>query len=97
MNDWPLGSGAPTNLSMSAGPKGSPVAFMFGFTAVSTSVNGFPGLFVDIAQAKMAARGQTDPTGSFTQPLQVPAGAAGLTVLIQAAMPNPLQGIPCVS
>ncbi len=52
MNAWPLDSGAPTNLSMSAGPKGSPVAFMFGFTAGSTSVNGFPGLVVDIAQAK---------------------------------------------
>ena len=88
MNAWPLDSGAPTNLSMSSGPKGSPVAFMFGFTAGSTSVNGFPGLFVDIAQAKMAARGQTDSTGSFTQTLQVPAGAAGLTVLIQAVIPS---------
>ena len=73
---------------MFSGPEGSPVAFMFGFTAGSTSVNGFPGLFVDIAQAKMAARGQTDSTGSFTQTLQVPAGAAGLTVLIQAVMPS---------
>jgi hypothetical protein len=61
---------------------------MFGFTAGSTSVNGFPGLVVDIAQAKIAARGQTDSTGSFTQTLQVPAGAAGLTVLIQAVVPG---------
>jgi hypothetical protein len=88
MSAWPLDSGAPTNLSMFSGPKGSPVAFMFGFTAGSTSVNGFPGLIVDIAQAKIAARGQTDSTGSFTQTLQVPAGAAGLTVLIQAVVPN---------
>ncbi|MCX8230108.1 MAG: hypothetical protein OTJ44_09220 [Planctomycetota bacterium] len=88
MSAWPLDSGAPTNLSMFSGPKGSPVAFVFGFTAGSTSVNGFPGLFVDIAQAKIAARGRTDSTGSFVQTLQVPAGAAGLTVLIQAVVPN---------
>ena len=51
-------------------------------------MNGFPGLVVDIAQAKIAARGQTDSAGSFTQTLQVPAGAAGLTVLIQAVVPG---------
>ena len=87
---WPIQAGAPANLSLDSGPGDSLVAFVYGFTGGSTSVLGIPGLFLDIANPQIVSIGLTDPTGSYTQPVPIPAAAAGLTVLIQAVMPTGL-------
>jgi len=98
MNAWPIDSGAPTNLrfyfsgtNQSLGAptaQGSLIAFVFGLSPGSTSVLGIPGLFLDIAQPQIVALGLTESNGSFAHTLQVPAGAAGLKVLLQAVVPE---------
>ena len=49
---------------------------------------GIPGLFLDIAQPQIVALGLTNSNGGFVHTLQVPAGAAGLKVLLQAVVPE---------
>ena len=88
MRAWPLDAGAPTTLSMFAGPSDSPAAFVYGFSSGQTSVPRSPGLFVDIDQARLAARGRTDSSGALQQTVQVPPQAAGITVLLQAVVPD---------
>lgn len=74
-------------LSVHSGPKETPVLYAYGRTAGSTAIPGCQNLFVDIAQAKVAARGLTSEFGGHSIWLQVPPGTSGLQLLIQAVLP----------
>lgn len=88
MSAWPLDAGAPTTLSMFAGPRNSPAAFVYGFNPGQTAVPGSSGLILDIDQARLVATGRTDSSGALQQTVQVPPQAAGITVLLQAVVPD---------
>ncbi len=77
-------AGTTNNLYAIGATPGVSVHFVYGFTAGSTAVPGCTGLFVDIASPTIAGSAVADAYGVATLSVNVPSGAQGVTVLLQA-------------
>jgi uncharacterized membrane protein len=75
-------------LSVSSAPSYAAVIYVYGRTPGLTAVPGCPGLSVDITQARVAARGITSEFGSHSIWVNVPPGTTGLSLLVQALIPQ---------
>ena len=75
-------------LSVHSAPPHSVVIYAYGRSPGQTSVPGCLGLSVDIAQARIAARGMTSEFGGHSIWVHVPPGTAGLSLLVQAVIPQ---------
>lgn len=80
-------AGTVNSATISGGLPGGGVGLVYGTAAGSTAVPGCPGLVVDIDAALIADTGPMDATGTAVLGAMVPAGASGLTVLVQAVQP----------
>jgi len=82
----PASAGQQASLQVASAPIDTLAVYVYGFNAGLTPVSGCPGLFVDIDQPRIVGRGRTSETGNHFVVVNVPAGAAGLTVLTQAIL-----------
>ena len=75
-------------LSVSSAPSQAAVVYAYGRKSGLTAVPGCPGLTIDIARARVAARGITGEFGGHSVWVNVPPGTSGLSLLVQAVLPT---------
>ncbi|TAH37041.1 MAG: hypothetical protein EYC70_08650 [Planctomycetota bacterium] len=78
-------AGANNQLAIQNGTPSATVGFAYAFQAGSTNVPGCPGFTLDIRNAQLIDTANVGPSGNAQITFFVPAGAAGRTILFQAA------------
>ena len=84
----PVSAGQAASLQVVSAPTNTLAVYIYGFASGATPVPGCPGLAADIASARLAAKGKTTAQGNHVAVVDVPGKAAGMTILVQAVLPE---------